>query len=558
MNKPDKAGEPSMDEILSSIRKIIAEEPIGSRPAPAPDTAPAAETPASSPLASSPSLSAVAPSNGSEQLRAEPSLNLGTPEVAPDAANGGLASAPSFGEPVQEVTSNEPTLPMPEEQAQSPAGRSPLSSRLANALRGEPPGKTGEVGAAMPSTLDDDDLAAALDPAPQSEPQSDMASATASAPPSPEAVPAATSFSPFAQKPEPEVIAATEPAAQASSPEQLAPFEETQQPPTPTMEPLNSEDARVPLFGAGPQPPQHLRPRAFSENASGGSDVASQADAQSQTDAQSVVAENAAEDVQQQDAFTEVPPLETASDGPVVIAAMAEPEAAPEPISVASDTETVTEPEALFADAAGVEDANQAEQMAQDDEPSSALEPEAENKPLVGLAAAVAEMQSNAAEESAESVVETTEALSSVAPSSEAEVVVQVPSSEAQENELEVAASDAASSEIEPAEAEAQHDSADEGDAATEEMASDVPAAQAASAEVSTPTVTASLSPDGVQTLENTVAELLRPLLRQWLAENMPRIVEKALRIEMAETVAQKTLGNAISGPDENDPSKES
>ncbi len=37
--------------------------------------------------------------------------------------------------------------------------------------------------------------------------------------------------------------------------------------------------------------------------------------------------------------------------------------------------------------------------------------------------------------------------------------------------------------------------------------------------------------------LDDTVAELLRPMLRQWLADNMPRIVEKALRIELAESL---------------------
>ena len=35
MTRPEKASEPSMEEILASIRKIIAEEPIGSRPGPA-------------------------------------------------------------------------------------------------------------------------------------------------------------------------------------------------------------------------------------------------------------------------------------------------------------------------------------------------------------------------------------------------------------------------------------------------------------------------------------------------------------------------------------------
>lgn len=39
----------------------------------------------------------------------------------------------------------------------------------------------------------------------------------------------------------------------------------------------------------------------------------------------------------------------------------------------------------------------------------------------------------------------------------------------------------------------------------------------------------------GVRTLEDTVTELLRPMLRNWLDENMPRIVEKALRVELAE-----------------------
>ncbi len=36
--------------------------------------------------------------------------------------------------------------------------------------------------------------------------------------------------------------------------------------------------------------------------------------------------------------------------------------------------------------------------------------------------------------------------------------------------------------------------------------------------------------------IEDSTADLLRPMLRQWLAENMPRMVEKALHIEMAES----------------------
>jgi cell pole-organizing protein PopZ len=38
-------------------------------------------------------------------------------------------------------------------------------------------------------------------------------------------------------------------------------------------------------------------------------------------------------------------------------------------------------------------------------------------------------------------------------------------------------------------------------------------------------------------TIEDTTADLLRPMLRQWLADNMPRMVEKALHIEIAESI---------------------
>lgn len=37
--------------------------------------------------------------------------------------------------------------------------------------------------------------------------------------------------------------------------------------------------------------------------------------------------------------------------------------------------------------------------------------------------------------------------------------------------------------------------------------------------------------------IEDSTADLLRPMLRQWLADNMPRMVEKALHIEVAESV---------------------
>jgi cell pole-organizing protein PopZ len=52
-------------------------------------------------------------------------------------------------------------------------------------------------------------------------------------------------------------------------------------------------------------------------------------------------------------------------------------------------------------------------------------------------------------------------------------------------------------------------------------------ATQMTEAEIMPPT------PTGGRSLEDTVKDMLRPMLRQWLNENMPRIVEKVAREEM-------------------------
>ncbi len=51
------------------------------------------------------------------------------------------------------------------------------------------------------------------------------------------------------------------------------------------------------------------------------------------------------------------------------------------------------------------------------------------------------------------------------------------------------------------------------------------------------PAAPAQSAPANAAPVEDSTADLLRPMLRQWLAENMPRMVEKALHIEVAETV---------------------
>ena len=46
------------------------------------------------------------------------------------------------------------------------------------------------------------------------------------------------------------------------------------------------------------------------------------------------------------------------------------------------------------------------------------------------------------------------------------------------------------------------------------------------------------IAADAFGGVDAAAADLMRPLLREWLSENMPRIVEKALRIEVARSVA--------------------
>ncbi len=43
--------------------------------------------------------------------------------------------------------------------------------------------------------------------------------------------------------------------------------------------------------------------------------------------------------------------------------------------------------------------------------------------------------------------------------------------------------------------------------------------------------------PQAIRTLEDAVAEMLKPLLQRWLSDNMPRIIERALRFEAASGV---------------------
>lgn len=61
------------------------------------------------------------------------------------------------------------------------------------------------------------------------------------------------------------------------------------------------------------------------------------------------------------------------------------------------------------------------------------------------------------------------------------------------------------------------------------------PQVQAPASTSSSTAITVHHANGDMRTMEETVAELLRPMLKTWLAENMPRIVERALRRELSE-----------------------
>ncbi|MGH1418381.1 MAG: DUF2497 domain-containing protein [Hyphomicrobiaceae bacterium] len=538
MNKPDKAGEPSMDEILSSIRKIISEEPIGSGTVSA-----SQESPRDSlgdvrmgdgllgVVADEPSLQ--------KNVRREPTLpSAGSSAASGQTANGnangndGVRSEalPAGGRGI------EPKLPMPSPQEvatpqESPAaGRSLLSSRLAKVLGGT---TTPSSATTTPpaETFDDEDLSAVLDAAaldvaaPQvaqakpAEVKSDTADddvedvkamLSVELDKTSPASPAEKTPDPFADLGNVSVVASTQ--AEGAGVEVLATTDDgmKQDKTEPessvaksaqnvasgdaargvVKEGVNgSESRQPPLFESGPQPPSSLRPRAFetSELTSFSDADATEADTQTETVAlQPDVASEANHD--------EVPMVD---ETPTVIASMEKPIehlVAEAGFPAAGDPEVAPTEPASKSSSATTE--------------------------LVGLAAAVAAQDSTHASDDTSD------------PSTAG-----VASSSVPEPTVEAVAEESAVSDV----------SAESGVASSPSAASAASGAQAmelAAAAAKDPEVTASISPAGVQTLEDTVAELLRPMLREWLSNNMPRIVEKALRIELASGLSDNINGS--------------
>lgn len=56
---------------------------------------------------------------------------------------------------------------------------------------------------------------------------------------------------------------------------------------------------------------------------------------------------------------------------------------------------------------------------------------------------------------------------------------------------------------------------------------------------------------DGRRTLEEIVSDLLRPLLRSWLDENLPRLVEPGLRSEIARALLRADADEGDGSPNQ-------
>lgn len=65
--------------------------------------------------------------------------------------------------------------------------------------------------------------------------------------------------------------------------------------------------------------------------------------------------------------------------------------------------------------------------------------------------------------------------------------------------------------------------------------------ATASARAATTPLQAAVAGKSAVRTMEDTVAEMLRPMLRDWLDAHMPNIVEKAMKNELAEREQRKS-----------------
>ena len=456
MNRREAAQEPSMEEILASIRKIIADEPAA--------IVPPLPLPPAANVSALPSNRFQQGMNGATAPAATPSSSLsarlndvfGTPgtDARPAASSRSLAARTAVDDDLGDLLADGPSLANPLPPAKSPSPR-PAPTVIA---------------------------AAPMRPVTMSPPESPFASMP------PMTAPAARTEAP---KSEPVVIAAMPlPSTRAMNYSAVAPVPAG--PPTagqaaaPLREPTHSQPAtNSGVSHLAPRPAQASRPINFSAVAPVVSNAAPAAVPPAPDEpavaVQSVVSESAPNRPEPIPAA--VPPAVIVADresSPVPVASAPSPDVSPR-------QNTVTPSVAGSITIAGLSKPERVRDTAL--EPSSSID-RADDAVASALGALAAGLAASARAPSPEIIV------------SAVEVVLQP----------------AASQPAAPA----------RGGGST--------ASRSISVFTSPDSFVdgVALTPVTTRTLDDTAAELLRPMLRQWLDDNMPRIVEKALSIEMA------------------------
>lgn len=510
MSSTNGAGEPSMEEILASIRNIIAQEPGEETPEKAVEAA------QSSGAASSPSGPGLSPAPVSESFTALPSRS-----PAPDgrSASGGLSerlqqSAGTTGGPMPNASTSAPAddfsdvFDEPLKQvplASSPFSVTPASSGLSNPSpvpsANSPQLPNGSASGSGPTVI------AKQEPMLPTRGETSVGN-FGSDPVLPkkndetDAPKPASGFDFGALRPRRAEFEAEKP-AEAEQPS----LEE----PSVVQETLEETIAKLKAKSAAQQAQLDDDETAEADTAS----VASSADAQD-------------------------------AGKPVVIAAMPTKPSAAEPVSAEkSDIE------------AGAGDEPESKAEATDDHSESGEDTPAPTNGAASLVNGLAKSNvgflanlprsvdsdkgdGTAASSTAASLVnEFSGNLSSETPSPEAD-------DDAKESvSIGDASEESSSVELEGSEAKdevsAETASSEATSSASEANEPSAPAPASASADVlSVANIVVSNQGGAVKTLEDTVAELLRPLLREWLENNMPRIVENALRLEVADSVKKQ------------------
>lgn len=550
MTRAQKASDATLDEILASIRRIIAEEPEGTRPLASPkpklptaDVAsepglemtpkPSATSPAGEPRgeAVAASLSSLRPGGvrpppaTAPTIEPKPTPMLGDDLldlVADDAGPGRAdnpakteapALDPAFGRLADALGGNRRAMPVPPAPVIAPAGRPAAAPR--------PQASATPPQAARPvDDLSDllDDGAAAETPSPAN--GSDAAAAA------PASVTSAATAARQIETPSPAEatppmrreaesgrtiprrtidLGAIVPARDEAIPA-VRPAAKSEPAPAPSLMTPSPGAPAVPADLSGTLPRPSSQSRAMDKMLS--ARIAS--------------------------ATVKAPPPEPEAKGPVVIAAMPAPApaAVDSPDAAAGNGVSTDEADAanLVADAESAFDLLAAglagsATAAAAPEPMPGPAPAPAPAPIAAVAAAIAvppPVEAPASALSRRPAVSTAEPELPPSPPAPAAVAATAPAAEP----LSAAPVPAAAAPAAPG---------------SPSVAMTVAPAPQAPAAVALPPVV------GVRTIEDMVAELLRPMLREWLAENMPRMVEKALRIELAEGL--KTVNHTPVAP---------